>query len=78
MHLLHPLSQRERSDEAMNRILRTLSLYGLTKPTDGTGKAHDSAAPDSGSPASALSRLTRRELEVLELLTRGLPPQAVA
>lgn len=76
LHLLHRVSHRERSEEAVGHILRTLKAYGLTKKIHKASKEAVVRGEGPPVPSDPLSTLSPRELEILGLLTRGLPEAA--
>lgn len=78
LHIVRRAARRERSEEALVQILRTLSAYGLTREIYESSR---NARPDGDAtptPASTLSFLTPREMEVLGLLTRGYSTDEIA
>lgn len=78
LHLVRRLGRRERSEEAVGHILRTLSAYGFTREMYKASKKAAGRGQITPAPSNALSALTRRELEVLGLLSRGYSTDGVA
>ena len=78
IHLLRDMTREEHTREALESILDTLRLYG---GANGEGNnSVNSGPPIHPSPPRDLTvtKLTRREIEVLELLAEGLSTRALA
>jgi DNA-binding NarL/FixJ family response regulator len=76
--MMRRVSHRERSEVAVDHILRTLKAYGLTKEIHEASKEAAARGEGPPVPSDALSALSQRELEVLGLLARGLSTEAIA
>ena len=78
LHLLRDVTRQERSEEAMDRILSALRDSRLFEDMrEDKTRSACMRTPSTSSP-NPFSTLTRRELEVLGLLTRGLSTDAIA
>lgn len=78
IHLLRDMTREEHTKEALERVLDTLRAYGVT---NGQPKGDGSAVPEVfplRSEASSVAQLTRREIEVLELMAEGFSTRDVA
>jgi DNA-binding CsgD family transcriptional regulator len=78
IHLLRDMTGQEHTKEALESFLDTLHSYGVA---DGNGKSAGDSSPHvqgSRSQASPVAHLTRREIQVLQLLGEGLSTRALA
>lgn len=78
VHLLQDRTREEHTKEALENFLDALHSYGVT---DGDARGTGNPTLQSHNPVSDRSRvaqLTRREIEVLELLAEGLSTKDVA
>jgi PAS domain S-box-containing protein len=78
VHLLRDITRRERSEQAMEHILRTLKVYGVLPKKSAGAKSARRRGAAAASQSEALPTLTPRELEVLGLLARGLTTKSIA
>jgi DNA-binding CsgD family transcriptional regulator len=78
IHLLRDMTRAEHTKEALESFLDTLHFYGVADGNqDGAGnRGLNQQPPPSDSPSVA--QLTRREIEVLELLAEGLSTKDLA
>jgi PAS domain S-box-containing protein len=76
IHLLRDMTHEEQTKEALEKILDTLQACGITDGNRESFSIHP-LHPSSSQPPS-VARLTRREVEVLELLAEGLSTKGVA
>lgn len=78
IHLLRDVTRQKLTEEALEKVLDTLHAYGVT---DGNSARASKQAPlirpGSGCP-HLITDLTRREIEVLELLAEGLATREIA
>lgn len=78
VHMIRPASRRERSEDTLDEIVASLQAYLSETQSDPLGEKAPTRQAVTRAPANGLSTLTRRELEVLDLLTRGHSAQEIA
>lgn len=78
LHTVRRAEQRERSEDALQEILSTLKTYGLAKRHGEADNDIQVCCEPDEQPGNLLGTLTRRELEVLGLLTRGYSTEDVS
>ena len=78
IHLLRDMTREEHTREALEHFLDTLHVYGVGNGEQ--GKSIHAGPRIHFSPPSlpTVAKLTRREIEVLELLAEGLSTRALA
>lgn len=78
IHLLRDMTCERHTKEALGKVLDTLHAYGVTDGnSESTGKQAPLMRPGFARLPS-VTELTRREIEVLELLAEGLSTREVA
>jgi len=78
LHTVRHAAQRDRSEEAIGEIMAALRAHGFAPARE---PGHESTAPScypEEKPASAMSMMSRREMEVVELLLDGHPTPEIA
>jgi PAS domain S-box-containing protein len=78
LHTVSRVEHRHRSEDALNEILATLKTYGLAKREGRADHDIQICCEPAEACSNPLSALTRRELDVLGLLTRGYATEDIS
>lgn len=78
IHLLRDMTREERTKEALVKVLDTLQDYGITDGSRESLGTHGHVTHIVSSEAPSVAELTRREVEVLELLAEGVSTREAA
>ena len=78
VHLLRDRTHEEYTKEALESFLETLHSYGVSNGNKNGAGSANLQLHDLPSHAPSVAQLTRREIEVLELLAEGLSTKEVA
>ena len=77
LHTVRHSAQRDRSQEAIGEIVASLRAYGFTPQREPGGGDETCCYPEE-KPASPLSTMSRREMDVVNLLLDGRPTAEIA
>ncbi len=78
IHLLHDMTREEHTKEALTRVLETLQAYGIDNGRPRTAGDPEPEVCPARSSVPSVAQLTRREIEVLELMASGLSTREIA